>query len=258
MGIGLHKIENHIDGFKEEIKMASSSSPRTFFNWFDDCGGDVYDNFLSGKCEFILYILTPLLGLLKKPADKVVLEIGYGGGRLLAAAAEIFKTAVGVDIHENSDLVSQELKRRCVENFQLLQNDGRHIPVGDCEVDLVYSNIVLQHVEKIDIFESYVKESFRVLKHDGYVVLYFGRLFTFSLNTKSSLLYAIDTLLEKICFRGYKEIFTRVNVTNLKITMNYAQSVCEKVGFSVVGHGVSRKIPSLRYGGQNYLVLKKI
>jgi len=258
MGIGLKKIDNHIAGFREEIKQASVCSHRAFFNWFDDCDGDADANFIMGKCEFFLYILIPLLGLVKNPIDKVALEIGYGGGRLLAAAAGIFKIVIGIDIHENSDIVNQELKKRNVNNFQLLQNDGRHIPLGDCEVDFVYSNIVLQHVEKIDIFESYIQESCRVLKTGGYAVLYFGRLCNFSLNTRSNLLYAVDTLLEKIYYRGYKEMRTRVNVTNLKVTMNFAQSMCKKNGFTVIGYGVSRKIPSLRYGGQSYLILKKI
>ena len=84
MGQGTQKINNHISGFKEEVQKASQQEIGTFFNWFDESGGDIDTNFLKGQCEFSFYILMSLMEVLKDMKRKTCLEIGYVGGRLLA------------------------------------------------------------------------------------------------------------------------------------------------------------------------------
>lgn len=258
MATGSKKTTDHISGFKEEINKASKGNSNAFFNWFDESGGDINTNFIKGQCEFILYILMPTLKLLKDPKNKTALEIGYGGGRLLAAATHFFKEVIGIDIHNNASRVEAELKRRNINNYKLLQNDGKSIPIEESSIDLVYSFIVLHHVEKIDIFNSYIEETYRVLKKGGLAVLFFGRLYQISSNTESKMLYRIDRFLEKIHSKGYAEILAKVNCTNLEVSLNFAKKKSKEVGFSILGEGVSKKLPNLtRYGGQNFLILRK-
>ena len=143
MGTGNKKTTNHITGFKEEIDKASKGNLNTFFNWFDESGGDIDTNFIKGQCEFALYILMPLFKLLKNPKNKTALEIGYGGGRLLAAASNYFGKVIGIDIHNNIQIVKNEFKKRSITNYELLRNDGISIPIEGSSIDCVYSFIVL-------------------------------------------------------------------------------------------------------------------
>jgi ubiquinone/menaquinone biosynthesis C-methylase UbiE len=258
MGIGAKRTHDHIPGFQAEIAKAAKKDPATFFNWFNESGGDVDATFLKGECEFSFYILMPLARELKDAKTKTALEIGYGGGRLVAAASKTFGKAIGVDIHTQSKLVEKELQKRGVANVTLLATEGKSIPLPDGSVDVVYSLIVLQHVEKIGIFKRYVAETHRTLKKGGFAVLFFGRPFHLSSGTRCRSLYALDRLLEGFLFRGFIEKKVKVNCTNLEITLSYAKRLCEKEGFSILGQGVSRKLPdATKYGGQHYLVLRK-
>jgi ubiquinone/menaquinone biosynthesis C-methylase UbiE len=258
MAIGNKKTTNHLEGFKAEINKVSKSNATDFFNWFDESGGNVETNFVKGQCEFTLYILTPTLGLTQNLKDKTILEIGYGGGRLLAEASRSFKHAIGVDIHENDSFVKEEFKKRNITNFALLKNDGKTLPVKDSSINLIYSFIVLQHIEKISTFDSYMQETYRALEEGGIAILFFAKLYRLSLNNTSKTLYTLDKLLEKIHHKGYREIITNVNCVNLKVSLPYAEKRARKVGFTIIKKGVSKKLPDLtKYGGQHYLILKK-
>lgn len=258
MGIGKEKTQNHKEKFQDEIEKAVQSGQTAFFNWFNESGGDVETNFLKGECDFALHILLPCLDILKNPETKTVLEIGYGGGRLLLPASKLFKYAIGVDVHDQHTLVEQELQKRGQQNFTLITTNGETLPLENEKVDFVYSFIVLQHVERLSIFANYLKETFRILKKDGIAILYFGRLYTTSLNRYSKLLFLLDQLLEKLDPRDHKEILERVNAVNLKISLKLAKRLVKDVGFTILGHGVSTKLPKMKqYGGQYYLKLKK-
>jgi len=221
-------------------------------------GGDLENSFLKGQCDFFVFILMPILQDLRDIKSKVALEIGYGGGRLLFPATRIFKKVIGIDIHDNGQTVERELKRRGANNFILIKNNGKNIPLDNKSVDFVYSFIVLQHVESINIFNSYLKETYRVLRKGGYAILFFGRLYSLSQGKSSKILYWLDGLLEKIDPREYREIRARVNCVNLKISLDYAKKQANKLGFSLIKTGISKKDPDLeRYGGQYFILLKK-
>ncbi len=130
-GIG-KKIETrgHVTGFREEIAKARASSYDTFFTWFDFAESKDAA-FVRGAWDFSIHVALPLAPYLEKTADKKVLDIGYGGGRMLAAAARHFGQAAGVDIHGESALVSEELAARGVRNCELFTTDGKTLPLPD-------------------------------------------------------------------------------------------------------------------------------
>jgi SAM-dependent methyltransferase len=262
MAIG-EKIETrgHIVGFREEINSAARRGRDAFFTWFDDAT-NADEVFIRGQWDFMVHIGLPLSSYISNPQDKVVLEIGHGGGRILLAACRSFKKVIGVDVHNNNELVEAELKSRGASNFQLLRADGCTIPVENSAVDIVYSFIVLQHVERIDVFQRYLEETSRVLKSRGLAVLYFGRKCFCSLNRKSSFRYLLDRVLERsLLTRGFQELPAKVNCKNLIVSLGYAEKLARKCGLITLKKCVShKKVPDgiSLYGGQHGLVLKKL
>jgi ubiquinone/menaquinone biosynthesis C-methylase UbiE len=252
--------KSHREQFKEQIKKAKNTSKDAFFTWFD--GGDTAEAcFVKGAWDFANYISQFIFLHVKEPEKKTVLEIGYGGGRVLGAASQYFKNAIGIDIHECQDTVLEELRKRGISNVKLYTTDGKTIPCLGASVDMVYSFIVLQHVATIDIFESYLRETYRVLKPGGIAVLYFGRFCHFSLNQKSKLRYFVDDALESFFLtKGYKELESPVNCINLLVSKKYMKQLSKNIGFQII-----LDIPSYKpdgngnkiYGLQNGLVIKK-
>lgn len=254
------ETRNHITGFREEIARVADASSSDFFTWFNNAESKEAA-FVRGSWDFMLQIAAPAAPYLRTPEQKVALELGHGGGRLVAAAARSFHHVIGIDIHDHNQLVEDELHARGIHNFELIRVSGREIPLEDASVDFVYSYIVLQHVERYEIFESYLREVYRLLRPNGVAVLYFGRKYRFSINRSSRLLYWADRLLEPFMLpKGYKEIPARVNETNLQISLSHARKVARKIGFLLLADLVSNKnVPDgIRlYGGQNGLVLAK-
>lgn len=250
----------HIVGFREAIANAANCSDDDFFTWFNDAT-DKEAAFVRGSWDFMLHIAQPASRFLSKPEEKVALEIGYGGGRILAAASRCFGKVIGVDVHENNDKVERELKKRGANNFELIKTDGSELPLGDDAVDFVYSFIVLQHIEKYQIFKRYFQEIYRVLRPNGLAVLYFGRKYFFSMNSNSRCLYLIDRIAEGFLLsKGFQELPARVNCTNLIVSLSHAKRLSKSIGFEILGDLVShKKVPDglSLFGGQNGLVMRK-
>jgi len=252
---------SHIHGFQEEISKMRKASKETFFTWFNN-DKDLDESFIRGSWDFIYYILYPTIKHLNYVENKTILEIGYGGGRMLAAATRFFKNAIGIDIHDENDYVLEEFKRRGINNVNLFKSNGKSLPIVNNSVDLVYSFIVFQHIEKIEIFKQYLKETYRVLKDNGIAVLYFGRVYKFSFNKNSKMSYFLDRIYENLKLKdGYVEIPAKINETNLKVSLSYAKKTTKKLGFQILKVLTSRrKIPDeINFYGRQYgLVLRKI
>lgn len=259
MAVSKHiETRDHITGFREEVGRAAQTASDSFFTWFDEAE-NTEASFQRGENDFHRYILQPANGIIPQARQRMILEIGHGGGRLLAAASPHFQHCYGVDIHDQNALVLQELRRRGFANIELFQTDGHTLPFNNNQIDVVYSFIVLQHVEKIDIFKNYLSEAFRVLQPGGLAVLYFGRRPFFSLKKRLPLLFWIDKILEKILVpSGFREFPARVNSTNLVLTLGYGKKLARDSGFYVMKSVCSYKnFEKKTYGGQHGLLLKK-
>jgi len=250
----------HVVGFREAIAAAAGQGEDYFFGWFDN-GKDKESSFIRGHWDFMFHVALPMAPYMANPEDKVALEIGHGGGRLLAAASRSFRQVIGTDIHNHNAQVDEALRERGVCNSLLFRTDGATLPVPSNAIDCVYSFIVLQHVEKLSVFKRYLEETYRILKPEGVAVLYFGRKYGWSFNRSSRWLYLADRFTERFRLRrGFEELPARVNGTNLKVSLSYASALAGSTGFSVMQTLVSRRrVPDgiARYGGQNGLVLRK-
>ena len=236
--------EGHSRRYSEAIHAARGEGSEAFQSWFNR-SESVDESLRRGYWDFAVHILAPeVVARISDPATLTALEIGYGGGRLLNAAASFFGRVIGIDVHDEQEAVAALLASCGRENVELVRTDGRTIPVSDESVDVVYSFIVFQHLPSVDAFERYLSETNRVLRYGGVAQLYFAKLAT--LNP----------------LRRFREIpNAAVNHVSLEISPRHAARLCRRSGLEVVGHGVSHKNVPDGYpgavGGQASLTVAK-
>ena len=253
-----------------DAAVAAQKSQEDFWAFFDQQGIGLESQLVRGQWDLALHILRdPVPRYLKDTVGKTALEIGYGGGRLLAAACRYFKFVYGVDVHENSDLVGAMLREKGVNNSQLLTTDGRsEIPLQASSVDFVYSFIVFVHLEDHQVFELYLSEIFRLLRPGGVAQIYFGRPFgerTRSLphkwlrNLAFGLEWVPEVLVYDLLRSGYREV-GETERTALRVTYKKAKQVAKSNGLKVVGTGSSYyRVPDQfpHIGSQRFICLLK-
>lgn len=102
------------------------------------------------------------------------LEIGFGGGRLVAQAAKDFTEAVGADIHAAFGRTREFLASQGVQNARLLHRDElATLPDGSC--NFIYSFIVFQHFDTLEEVDYYLRHCARLLAKDGRCHIFFGK-----------------------------------------------------------------------------------
>lgn len=219
-----------------------------FQNWFNKSKNE-QDAINKGYWDVTYHILTPTVCQMLIDKDSA-LEIGYGGGRLLNPMSKYFRRVVGVDIHGESEKVTDLLHRFGTYNFELIQNSGSDIPVKDDSISFVYSFIVLQHLSSYKEFLNYISETKRVLKNGGIAQLYFGKY----TNDDEEVLPENHV--------GYVEAKGGVvNTTTLRVHLGKVKEEVAKLGFKLLDNGVSKQLfneqPAVERN-QRYVTLLKL
>jgi ubiquinone/menaquinone biosynthesis C-methylase UbiE len=264
--IGEKKITikgGHFDGFKEEIEKSIETDDK-FLSWFDT-STNKQESFYSGEWDFSYHIFSRIAKYINNPSQLTALEIGYGGGRLTVAASRYFSNIIGIDIHDQSEYVYDLIKQRNIDNIRLITLREKKFPVKNKSIDVIYSFIVFQHLESIEILDRYISECSRILKDDGICCIYFGRYAKFSDGKEEGIvgkaLCLLDRFLEVVLLkRGYLELESKVNEKNIILSIKGLKKVLKKNNFSVIGRGISvKKIieKGSKYGGQYGIVFKK-
>jgi ubiquinone/menaquinone biosynthesis C-methylase UbiE len=130
---------------------------------------DIEEFFLTGEEEARSVMRTAdRLGL---PAQRDwALDFGCGVGRLTRPLSKYFRSCCGVDISLAMLRRARELNQQFPNCF-FLMNGQDHLRVfRDSCFDLVFSEIVLQHLPRKELVFSYISEFFRTLKKDGLLV----------------------------------------------------------------------------------------
>lgn len=104
----------------------------------------------------------------------IALEIGFGGGRLLAHAAKDFDKVIGVDIHQNFAMSKKFLALNNITNYQLIKRSEMS-GISPNSIDYVYSFIVFQHFDSFKEVKFYLDHIHRILTNDGVAHIYFGK-----------------------------------------------------------------------------------
>jgi SAM-dependent methyltransferase len=88
-----------------------------------------------------------------------ILEIGAGTGQQALALTQRGFEVVAVEMPDSN--------YRSARVFPVIEYDGRHIPVEDASIDIVFSSNVLEHVPDLHQMNGEIR---RVLKPEGYCV----------------------------------------------------------------------------------------
>jgi ubiquinone/menaquinone biosynthesis C-methylase UbiE len=127
-------------------------------------GWNTADFFKTGELE-IANLMREIESLPRERAK--ALDFGCGVGRLTRALLSYYGEASGTDISETMIQKARELTPQC-HFFVNRSADLSQFP--DATFDLVYSNIVLQHLPSAAMIRSYIAEFFRITAPGGLVV----------------------------------------------------------------------------------------
>jgi malonyl-CoA O-methyltransferase len=102
-----------------------------------------------------------LMSLLPNRTDITVVDLGSGTGFFTDILASKYQQTIGVDISSKMLTFAQENRSK---EISWLEADAYHLPFQDNTIDVIYSNLVIQWCDHLDIL---VKEIMRVLKPGG-------------------------------------------------------------------------------------------
>ena len=105
-------------------------------------------------------------GSFDKYSNFEILEVGYGPGYFLRCVEKWFPQSeiYGLDI----DKSLLEFAAKHIKKAKLISHDGQMLPFPDNTFDIVCSLQVIEHLEKP---ESFLAESNRILKVDGFLII---------------------------------------------------------------------------------------
>jgi FkbM family methyltransferase len=130
------------------------------------------DEFLeTGRAEIAAHM--QVLDALGIPAERrLALDFGCGAGRLTRALAPQFDRAIGVDV-SNSMIAAARALNNDIDNVSFVENASPQLAtIADGCVDLVYSNMTLQHIPT-ELALDYIDEFYRVLAPGGVALFHF-------------------------------------------------------------------------------------
>src|SRR5690606_20208321 len=91
-------------------------------------------------------------------AGKDILEVGCGTGLILHRAAEVARSAIGIDLSGGM------LAKAAARGLRVAQASATALPIADASVDVAYSFKVLAHIPDI---EGALREMARVVRPGG-------------------------------------------------------------------------------------------
>ncbi len=130
---------------------------------------DIEEFFLTGEQE-IQAVMECAMRLGYPKTHETVLDFGCGVGRLTRALSRYFPQCYGVDISESMIAKAKELNQLVTECMFVLNYEPHLRIFSDSSFDMIYTNIVLQHIPDARIIKAYIAEFIRLLKTDGLLV----------------------------------------------------------------------------------------
>ena len=147
--------------------------------------------FQSGENDYCTLVAPILKQIGFDPADKIMLELGCGAGRMSRSFATRFKTVVAVDISPEMLKRGQQLLPDA-SNIVWQQGNGFDFAnVANESIDLVFSYLVLQHLPTEQLVWKYVSEIIRVLRTGGVFLFQFNSLGKPTMNLRGRVAWAV-------------------------------------------------------------------
>lgn len=113
------------------------------------------------------------------PRDSLVLEIGFGSGRILTRMArELNCKCVGVDVEDDAFASLSFFSKQHGVKVEAIKGDGFSLPFRDGSFDVVYSEGVIEHFP-VDRASQMIREHARVCQTGGLVIISVPNKFAF-------------------------------------------------------------------------------
>lgn len=187
------------------------SDPNKRFNRWD-----VEEFFLTGFKE--IKSIMDYCKVLGYPAGTAnALDFGCGVGRLTRALSEYFDEVIGIDIAESMVAKASNLNEDYTNcKFKVNLKDDLRI-FSDNYFDMIYTNIVLQHMPTKKIIKNYLSEFIRILKKDGILVFQLPSYIPIRTRIRYDQGVRLYTILRKI---GIREsfLYTDLGLTPMRMS----------------------------------------
>lgn len=168
MSLSKHKRDWDELGRVDPLWAILTSPEQRYGKWNQD------QFFASGAAE-IAHVMERAGGLGSPRQRDAALDFGCGVGRLTRALSHYFERCVGLDISEEMIARAAEWHRDWPRCRFILNTEGNLRVFEEGSFDLVYSNIVLQHLPSKLLIEMYIAEFIRVLTPHGLLVFQLPR-----------------------------------------------------------------------------------
>lgn len=96
--------------------------------------------------------------------DLTVLDLGSGTGFFTDLLAGSYHNVIGLDFSKEMLQFSSKARSKSIK---WIEADAHKIPLQDCSIDFIYSNLVIQWCKPLDVA---IKEMLRVLKPGGLII----------------------------------------------------------------------------------------
>jgi ubiquinone/menaquinone biosynthesis C-methylase UbiE len=185
--------------------------------------------FESGRTE-VEQVMNDLARICPGLRRGIALDFGCGVGRLSRALSQHFEQVIGVDVAE-SMLTEARMRNQGFPNIEFIKNTSAGLGfIAKGTVDLVYSNIVLQHMPG-DRQAVYIGEFGRVLKTNGAAV--FQTPSHHDLATTTGLVHRI--LGNRVLNVARRAIHGRYGIMEIHtLRRDVVDTTCERAGMKVV------------------------
>lgn len=193
---------------------------------------DINEFFETGHGE-IEGVLQHAVKLGYPSGRELALDFGCGVGRCTRALSEYFKQCHGVDVAQNMIARAKELNRS-ISNCKFTVNCEEHLRMfPDNYFDLIYSNLVLQHLSNKFMIKSYICEFIRVLKQNGLLIFqlpsYIPLRRRFQIRTRLYSLLLMFRLNERFAYQRLKLHPIRMNFIPAKEVVTFLNETGAKI-----------------------------
>jgi malonyl-CoA O-methyltransferase len=158
-----------------------------------------------------------LMSLLPNRTDITVVDLGSGTGFFTDILASKYQQTIGVDISNEMLIFAQENRSK---EISWLEADAYHLPFQDNSIDVIYSNLVIQWCDHLDML---VKEILRVLKPGGLFI--FSTLLDGTLHELKSSWAQVDDEKHVIDFKSHDYLETIFNNNSCKLLEHKNQNL---------------------------------
>ena len=158
-----------------------------------------------------------LMPWLPEQKELTVLDLGSGTGFFTDVLASTYQRVIGLDISTEMLRFAKENRN---EKITWVEGDAHNIPLQNDSVDFIYSNLVIQWFDPLDVA---IKEIIRVLKPGGSLI--FTTLIDGTLHELKSSWRQVDDDQHVIDFKTIAQLNAKFNGENFTLSEQKCQDI---------------------------------